>query len=71
MPTIYPDGRDLGENYTYTSWLMSPCAKSGKLDCNHCHTPSGRMRFEGDEVEPDVHALPRKGGQQAGRARPP
>jgi len=42
----YPDGRDLGENYTHTSWLMSPCAKSGKLDCNHCHTPSGRMRFE-------------------------
>ncbi|MGA2060849.1 MAG: tetratricopeptide repeat protein [Thermoguttaceae bacterium] len=44
----YPDGRDLGENYTYTSWLMSPCVKSGKLDCNHCHTPSGRMRFEGE-----------------------
>jgi tetratricopeptide (TPR) repeat protein len=46
---FYPDGRDLGENYTFTSWLMSPCAKSGKLDCNHCHTPSGRMRFEGDK----------------------
>ncbi|MGO8747778.1 MAG: tetratricopeptide repeat protein [Thermoguttaceae bacterium] len=44
---FYPDGRDLGENYTQTSWLMSPCIKSGKLDCNHCHTPSGRMRFEG------------------------
>jgi tetratricopeptide (TPR) repeat protein len=41
----YPDGRDLGENYTYTSWLMSPCAKSGKLDCMHCHTSSGRYRF--------------------------
>ena len=46
---FYPDGRDLGENYTHTSWLMSPCAKSGKLDCNHCHTPSGRMRFEGEK----------------------
>jgi tetratricopeptide (TPR) repeat protein len=46
---FYPDGRDLGENYTYTSWLLSPCAKSGKLDCNHCHTPSGRMRFEGEK----------------------
>ncbi|MGA2032591.1 MAG: tetratricopeptide repeat protein, partial [Thermoguttaceae bacterium] len=45
----YPDGRDLGENYTYTSWLMSPCVKSGKLDCNHCHTPSARMRFEGEK----------------------
>ena len=46
---FYPDGRDLGENYTHTSWLMSPCAKSGKLDCNHCHTPSGRMRFQGEK----------------------
>ena len=44
---FYPDGRDLGENYTFTSWSMSPCLKSGKLDCNHCHTPSGRPRFEG------------------------
>ena len=44
---FYPDGRDLGENYTFTSWSMSPCAAAGKLDCNHCHTPSGRMRFEG------------------------
>lgn len=41
----YPDGRDLGENYTYTSWLMSPCVKGGKLDCIHCHTSSGRYRF--------------------------
>ena len=46
---FYPDGRDLGENYTYTAWLTSPCGKSGKLDCNHCHTPSGRMRFEGEK----------------------
>ena len=44
---FYPDGRDLGENYTYTSWLMSPCARSGKLDCDHCHTPSGRLRYAG------------------------
>ncbi|MHC4117745.1 MAG: tetratricopeptide repeat protein [Planctomycetota bacterium] len=42
---FYPDGRDLGENYTMTSWSMSPCAKSGKLDCMHCHTSSGRYRF--------------------------
>ncbi|MGZ6220961.1 MAG: tetratricopeptide repeat protein [Syntrophales bacterium] len=42
---FYPDGRDLGENYTLTSWLMSPCAKSGKIDCIHCHTSSGRYRF--------------------------
>jgi tetratricopeptide (TPR) repeat protein len=47
---FYPDGRDLGENYTYTSWLMSSCLKSGKLDCNHCHTPSGRNRFQGEQA---------------------
>ncbi len=46
----YPDGRDLGENYTFTSWSMSPCLKSDKLDCNQCHTPSGRPRFEGCEA---------------------
>jgi tetratricopeptide (TPR) repeat protein len=43
---FYPDGRDLGENYTYTSWLMSPCLESGELDCVHCHTSSGRYRFK-------------------------
>ena len=41
----YADGRDLGENYTYTSWLTSACVKSGKLDCRHCHTPAGRFKF--------------------------
>ena len=46
----YPDGRDLGENYTYTSWMMSPCSQSGKLDCNHCHTPSGRLRYAGTKA---------------------
>jgi tetratricopeptide (TPR) repeat protein len=45
-PDFYPDGRDLGENYTMTSWRMSPCVKSGKLDCMHCHTSSGRYKFE-------------------------
>ncbi len=47
---FYPDGRDLGENYTYTLWRMSPCAKSGKLDCQHCHTSSGRYRFAGEKA---------------------
>jgi Flp pilus assembly protein TadD len=42
---FHPDGRDLGENYTYTSWRMSPCVKSGTLSCMHCHTSSGRYRF--------------------------
>jgi tetratricopeptide (TPR) repeat protein len=48
-PDYYPDGRDLGENYTYTSWIMSPCAKSGKLDCLHCHTSSGRYKFKAED----------------------
>jgi tetratricopeptide (TPR) repeat protein len=48
QPDYYPDGRDLGENYTYTQWLMSPCAESGQVDCLHCHTSSGRYRFAGD-----------------------
>jgi tetratricopeptide (TPR) repeat protein len=42
---FYPDGRDLGENYTYTSWRMSPCVKAGGLHCVKCHTSSGRYRF--------------------------
>jgi tetratricopeptide (TPR) repeat protein len=45
-PDYYVDGRDLGENYTLTSWSMSPCYKSGQIDCMHCHTSSGRYRFK-------------------------
>lgn len=45
-PDFYPDGRDLGENYTMTLWRLSPCVKSGELDCIHCHTSSGRYRFK-------------------------
>jgi tetratricopeptide (TPR) repeat protein len=55
-PDFYPDGRDLGENYTYTSWMMSACAKSGKLDCIHCHTSSGRYRFAAGD--PNAACLP-------------
>ncbi|MDR2849404.1 MAG: tetratricopeptide repeat protein [Verrucomicrobiota bacterium] len=47
---FHPDGRDLGENYTYTLWLTSPCARSGQLDCTHCHTASGRNRFAGEKA---------------------
>jgi Tfp pilus assembly protein PilF len=56
-PDFYPDGRDLGENYTMTTWRMSPCVKSGKLDCMHCHTSSGRYRFKSDE-KPNAACLP-------------
>ena len=45
-PDFHPDGRDLGENYTFTSWRQSPCVKSGGIDCVHCHTSSGRYKFE-------------------------
>jgi tetratricopeptide (TPR) repeat protein len=45
-PDYHPDGRDLGENYTLTSWRMSPCAQSGRIDCVHCHTSSGRYKFK-------------------------
>lgn len=44
-PDFYPDGRDLGENYSLTSWSRSPCALSGQLSCMHCHTSSGRYKF--------------------------
>ena len=54
---FYPDGRDLGENYTYTSWRLSPCVKSGQLDCIHCHTSSGRYRFK-DEAKANEACLP-------------
>ena len=53
----YPDGRDLGENYTATSWRMSPCAQSGQLDCLHCHTSSGRYRFK-DPAKANDSCLP-------------
>ena len=54
---FYPDGRDLGENYTYTQWRVSPCAKSGQLDCIHCHTSSGRYRFK-DPAKANDACLP-------------
>lgn len=53
-PDFYPDGRDLGENYTYTTWKMSPCAKEGKLHCVTCHTSSGRYRFKAEEKANDA-----------------
>ena len=46
-PDYYADGRDFGENYTLTSWRLSPCLKSGQLDCVNCHTSSGRNKFKG------------------------
>lgn len=56
-PDFYPDGRDLGENYTFTQWKMNPCAASGKLDCVHCHTSSGRYRFK-DPIRANDACMP-------------
>jgi Flp pilus assembly protein TadD len=42
----YSDGRDLGENYTMGSWLLSPCVTQGELVCTHCHTSSGRNKHK-------------------------
>ena len=50
-PDFYPDGRDLGENYTHTTWMQSECVQSGQLDCIHCHTSSGRYRYHGTVAE--------------------
>ena len=65
-PDFYPDGRDLGENYTYTSWLTSPCVKSGRLDCVHCHTSSGRYKFK--DKSPNDACLPCHAEHVAGAA---
>jgi tetratricopeptide (TPR) repeat protein len=54
-PDYYPDGRDLGENYTYTSWRLSPCLASEKFECLHCHTSSGRFR---QKDNPNAACLP-------------
>jgi tetratricopeptide (TPR) repeat protein len=54
---FYPDGRDLGENFTLTLWRLSPCVKSGKLSCLHCHTSSGRYRFK-DDAQANQACLP-------------
>jgi len=43
---FYPDGRDLGENYTYTSWMMNECKINSEFHCVMCHTSSGRDRFK-------------------------
>lgn len=42
---FYPDGRDLGETYTYTSWNQNQCMLNSELHCVICHTSSGRDRY--------------------------
>jgi tetratricopeptide (TPR) repeat protein len=55
-PDFYPDGRDLGENFTETTWRLSPCVPSGRLDCVDCHTSSGRYKFR--QGDPNAACLP-------------
>jgi len=57
-PDFYPDGRDLGENYTYTTWMQSECVQSDQLDCIHCHTSSGRYRYHGTVAEGNQACMP-------------
>ncbi|MCX6327858.1 MAG: ammonia-forming cytochrome c nitrite reductase subunit c552 [Bacteroidia bacterium] len=47
---FYPDGRDLGENYTMTGWYMNTCQQNSKLHCVTCHTSSGRYRFKSGDL---------------------
>jgi len=49
-PDFYADGRDLGENYTMTSWEMNKCVNNSDMHCVTCHTSSGRYRFAGDNA---------------------
>ncbi len=49
-PDFYADGRDLGENYTMTTWEMNQCAENSGMHCVDCHTSSGRYRFAGDNA---------------------
>ena len=49
-PDFYADGRDLGENYTMTTWEMNKCADKSDLHCATCHTSSGRNRFAGEKA---------------------
>lgn len=46
----YPDGRDLGENFTMTTWQMNKCNINKDFTCMGCHTSSGRYRFADDEI---------------------
>jgi tetratricopeptide (TPR) repeat protein len=54
---FWPDGRDLGENYTQTGWMANQCnlKQPGTLECIHCHTSSGRFRFK---ENPNQSCLP-------------
>ena len=65
---FYPDGRDLGENYTLDLVADEPVHQVGQAGLQplpHAQRPAA---FRGREVEPDVHALPREGGASSRRS---
>lgn len=44
-PDFTPGGKSIKSGFTMTSFLLSPCADKGKLDCLHCHDAGGNFRF--------------------------
>ena len=52
---FYPDGRDLGENYTFTSWSMSPCVKSASSTATSATRPAAGR---GSRPRPNQSCLP-------------
>ena len=57
-PDYYPDGRDLGENYTYTTWLMSPCVKVGQAWTASSATPPAAAIASKMKPRPTTPASP-------------
>jgi tetratricopeptide (TPR) repeat protein len=45
--TVSPSGGMTGRGHAFARWRASPCVKTGKLDCLHCHTLGGEKRFGG------------------------
>ena len=65
---FYPDGRDLGENYTYTQWRLSPCAKSGQAGLHPLPHLERPLPLQGPgQSQRRLPAVPRG----AGRRTPP
>ncbi len=68
-PDFYPDGRDLGEDYTMTSWMQSKCALNSDLHCVSCHTSSGRYRFKGHDNDACMQCHEKKVNQFEAHSR--
>jgi len=62
-PDFYSDGGTWGKTHPY-SLAMSPCVKSGKLDCIHCHTLAAATASRRTRRQQRLPALPFGAGQQ-------